>query len=173
MRAFLILLALSTQVFAIPFHQVVEKDIDGKAYPLFALKGKPVLVVNIASQCGYTDQLSDLQKVHQKYVSQGLVVLGVPSNDFGGQTPEDDAGMKEFCQKKYNVAFPLLSKGPVKGSGKRALYTYLADESAKKGDVTWNFTKFLVNGEGVVVARWSASDRTENLGGEIEKLLKK
>jgi glutathione peroxidase-family protein len=173
MRAFLILLALSTQVFAIPFHQVVEKDIDGKAYPLSALKGKPVLVVNIASQCGYTDQLSDLQKVHQKYVSQGLVVLGVPSNDFGGQTPEDDAGMKEFCQKKYNVAFPLLSKGPVKGSGKRALYTYLADESAKKGDVTWNFTKFLVNGEGVVVARWSASDRTENLGGEIEKLLKK
>lgn len=178
MRAILILLALSTHIwatraFAVPFHEINEKDIDGKAYPLSALKGKPVLVVNIASQCGYTDQLADLQKVHMKYAAKGLVVLGVPSNDFGGQTPEDDAGMKEFCQKKYNVAFPLLSKGPVKGTSKRALYGYLADESAKKGEITWNFTKFLVNGEGFVVARWSASDRTENLDAEIEKLLRK
>ncbi len=172
MRILFFLLALSAQAWAVPFHDLTEKDIDGKAYPLAALKGKSVLVVNIASQCGYTDQLADLQKLHAKYASRGFIVLGVPSNDFGGQTPEDDQGMKEFCQKKYNVAFPLLSKGPVKGDAKRPLYAHLTGESAKKGEVTWNFTKFLVNGDGVVVGRWSASDRTDNLEGEIEKLLK-
>lgn len=172
MRFFILFLALSTQVMAMPFHQIVDKDIDGKDYPLMQLKGKPVLVVNIASQCGYTGQLEDLQKLHQKFSPQGLVVLGVPSNDFGGQTPEDDAGMKEFCQKKYNVSFPLLRKGPVSGKDRRPLYTHLTKESAKPGDVSWNFTKFLVDKNGVVVQRWSASEDDEDITAAIQKVLK-
>ncbi len=172
MKFFILFLALSTQVWAVPFHQIVEKDIDGKDYPLMSLKGKPVLVVNIASQCGYTGQLEDLQNLHKKYSAQGLVVLGVPSNDFGGQTPEDDKGMKEFCQKKYAVTFPLLRKGPVSGKDQRPLYAYLTKESAKTGEVSWNFTKFLVDKNGAVVQRWSASDGEKGISEAIEKSLK-
>ena len=103
-----ILMAFSFAANGATFHSIVEKSIDGQDYKLSELKGKVVLVVNIASQCGFTSQLDDLQKLNTKYKDKGLVVLGVPSNDFGGQTPEDDQGMKEFCQKKYNVNFPLL-----------------------------------------------------------------
>lgn len=162
--------------FAAPFHSISEKDIDGKDFKLASLKGKVVLVVNIASQCGFTGQLEDLQKLHEKYKNRGVVVLGVPSNDFGGQTPEDDKGMKEFCQKKYSVSFPLLSKGTVKGKETRPLYRFLTQESGKsnEGEIGWNFVKFLVDQKGSVVKRWSSmtNPMDQEVTSEIDKLLK-
>ena len=169
------LLTLSVAVSAATLYDVVERDIDGKEFKLSSLKGKPVLVVNIASQCGFTPQLDDLQKLQTKYQGK-LVVLGVPSNDFGGQTPEDDQGMKEFCQKKYNVNFPLLSKGTVKGKETRPLYRYLTLESGKdtQGEIGWNFVKFLVGPDGKVVKRWPSMTNPLDgaVTGEIDKVLK-
>ena len=177
MRLFAALIvAFSFSAQAASFHSIVEKDIDGKEYKLASLKGKPVLVVNIASQCGFTSQLDELQKLYSKYKDKGLVVLGVPSNDFGGQTPEDDKGMKEFCQKKYSVNFPLLAKGTVKGQDTRALYKFLTQESGKsfEGEVGWNFVKFLVNKDGVVVKRWASMTNPldKEVTSEVDKLLK-
>ena len=138
------------------FHDVVERDIDGKEFKLDSLKGKVVLVVNIASQCGFTPQLEDLQKLQATYSSRGFTVLGVPSNEFGEQTPENDQGMKEFCQKKYNVNFPLLSKGKVNGRDRRPLYQFLLSQKLVSGDIGWNFVKFLVGKDGKVIDRWTS-----------------
>ena len=169
-------LAFTFAASALPFYQTVEKDIEGKELKLSSFKGKPVLVVNIASQCGYTPQLEDLEKLSAKYKAKGLVVLGVPSNEFGGQTPEDDQGMKEFCQKKYSVKFPLLNKGMVNGPSPRPLYKFLKTEAGKdfEGDIKWNFEKFLVGPDGKVVKRWASDTKPMDLAltGEIEKLLK-
>lgn len=143
---------------AADFYSITEKDIEGRDFKMSSLKGKAVLIVNIASQCGFTPQLDDLEKLHDRYNKKGVVILGVPSNDFGGQTPEDDKGMKEFCQKKYSVSFPLLSKGTVKGQKTRPLYQFLTQQSGQdfQGEIGWNFVKFLVNREGVVVKRWAS-----------------
>ena len=154
-------------------HKIVEKDIDGKEFKMAQLKGKVVLIVNIASQCGFTGQLEDLQSLHANYQDKGLVVLGVPSNEFGGQTPEADGEMKEFCQKKYSVKFPLLSKGKVNGSERRPLYKTLTANKKTSGDIGWNFVKFLVNKEGEVVERWSSmtSPTSKEVKQAIDKLL--
>ncbi|MBY0517950.1 MAG: glutathione peroxidase [Bacteriovoracaceae bacterium] len=173
-QVFALLLAWSLPVFASNFHQLVEKDIDGKEFKMDTLKGKVVLVVNIASQCGFTPQLEDLQKLQTKYAARGFTVLGVPSNEFGEQTPENDQGMKEFCQKKYNVNFPLLSKGKVNGKERRPLYKFLTDQEKSKGDIGWNFVKFLVNKNGDVVDRWTSSTGplADSVTKEIETNLK-
>lgn len=159
MKIFLMALLLSSSVFSQDIYSVKEKSIQGKEFDLSSLKGKVILIVNIASQCGYTSQLEGLEKLHQKYVAKGLVVLGVPTNDFGGQTPEDDKAMAEFCSKTYNVTFPLLSKRTIKGSEKRELYKILTEKTPKelKGEVDWNFEKFLINKKGEVVARFKSS----------------
>ncbi len=159
MRFLLLSFFLMASAFAQEIYSVKEKSIEGKEYNLSSLKGKVVLIVNIASQCGYTSQLEKLEALHQKYKAKGLVVLGVPTNDFGGQTPEDDKGMAEFCSKKYNVTFPLLTKKTIKGSEKRELYKLLTEKTPKdlKGDVSWNFEKFLVNKNGAVVSRFKSS----------------
>lgn len=165
---------LSTSVFA-GFYDVKEKSIDGKDFPLDQLKGKTVMVVNIASQCGYTPQMTDLEALYQKYKDKGFVLVGVPTNDFGGQTPEDDKAMMEFCQKKYNATYPIMKKGTILGKEKRELYKVLTEESSKKfqGAVDWNFQKFLVNKKGEVVARYSSSTKPldEKIIKEIEKNL--
>jgi glutathione peroxidase len=153
---FFALLLLTLPSWAANFHDIVEKDIDGKELKLSDFKGKSVLVVNIASQCGFTGQLEDLQKLQAKYAAQGFTVLGVPSNEFGEQTPENDQGMKEFCQKKYNVNFPLLSKGKVNGKERRPLYQFLTANKKTSGDIGWNFVKFLVDKNGKIVDRWSS-----------------
>jgi glutathione peroxidase len=141
------------------FYKIKERTIDGKEITMGDFKGKTLLIVNIASQCGYTSQLQDLEALFQKYKNKGLIVLGVPTNDFGGQTPEDDSSMKEFCQKKYNVTFPLLSKQTISGANKRELYKFLTEKTPKKlqGEVGWNFEKFLINKEGEVVTRMRSS----------------
>jgi glutathione peroxidase len=125
-------------------------------------KGKAVLVVNIATQCGYTGQLDGLQKLYDKYKSKGLVVLGVPSNDFGGQTPEDEAGVSKFCKLNYGVEFPLTQKAVVKGPEKHALIKVLMDSAADKNEIKWNFEKFLVSKEGKVLSRYGSGTKPDD-----------
>jgi glutathione peroxidase len=157
---FLALMFLTLNVaFAQGLYDLTDRTIEGEEFKLASLKGKTVLIVNIASQCGYTKQLTQLETLHGKYKEKGLVVLGVPTNDFGGQTPEDDQGMKEFCQKNYNVSFPLLTKKTIQGKDKRELYRFLTEKTPKnfQGEVSWNFEKFLINKQGEVVGRFRSS----------------
>jgi glutathione peroxidase len=164
-----------TSAFAGDFYSIKETDIKGKEFNLSQFKGKTVLVVNIASQCGFTGQLEDLEKLYKKYQDKNFVVLGVPTNDFGGQTPEDDKSMLEFCQKNYNVTFPVLTKKTIKGQDKRELYKFLTEKSSKdfQGEVGWNFVKFLVNKDGVVVARFTSyvNPTSKDITQAIEKNL--
>lgn len=127
-------------------------DIQGNALPLDQFKGKTLLVVNVASQCGLTPQYSALEQLYQQYKDQGLVVLGCPCNQFKGQEPGTEAEIKTFCETHYGVTFPLTSKLEVNGDNRHPLYQFLIGDGE---DIEWNFEKFLVNGEGQVVARFS------------------
>ena len=132
------------------------KDIDGKDVKLSDYKGKVVLIVNVASKCGLTPQYKDLEAAYEKYKDKGLVVLGFPANEFGGQEPGTEKEIKEFCTKTYDVKFPMFSKIVVKGDGIHALYKFLTDEKTNagmSGEIKWNFTKFLVGRDGKVVKR--------------------
>jgi glutathione peroxidase len=146
-------------------------SIDGKPTALASFKGKVMLVVNVASQCGYTPQYKGLEALYQKYKGQGLVVIGVPSNDFGMQEPGSDAEIKTFCERKYNVTFPMMSKVVVKGDGKVPLYQLLTQTG---GEVKWNFTKFLVGKDGKVLERFESRVAPESpeMAAAIEKALK-
>lgn len=132
------------------------KDIDGKEVDLSKYHGKVVLFVNVASECGLTPQYTALQALHDKYAEKGLVIIGVPANEFGAQEPGTDAQIKEFCTSKYSVKFPMLSKVVVKGKDICPLYDYLTTKTDKKfqGPIGWNFTKFLIGRDGEVVARF-------------------
>ncbi len=147
------------------FYDIKEVDIDGKELSMGQFKGKKVLVVNIASQCGYTDQLSELESLFKSLDKNKAVVLGVPTNDFGGQTPENDQAMKEFCQKKYAVTFPLLKKQSILGDDRRPLYLWFKKSSNKEmqTDVRWNFEKFLINEKGEVVRRYTSGVSPEKI----------
>ncbi len=164
---------LTLSAFAQDIYKIKDKTIEGKDFEMSSLKDKVVLVVNVASQCGYTPQLSELQALYEKFKSKGLVVLGVPTNDFGGQTPENDVGMKDFCSRNYNVTFPMLRKSTILGKDQRPLYAYLTDKSPEKfqGDVSWNFEKFLINRKGEVVGRFKSKDKP--MDEEITKAVKK
>ena len=132
-------------------------DIDGKPVNLADFKGKVVLVVNVASRCGFTPQYEGLQKVYLKYQQQGLVILGFPANNFGFQEPGTNSEIKSFCSAKYNVTFPIFSKISVKGDDIDPLYKYLTDKASNPeygGDIKWNFNKFLVDRHGKIVARF-------------------
>jgi glutathione peroxidase len=133
--------------------------IDGKEVDLGKYKGKVVLLVNVASECGYTPQYKGLQELYQKYGEDGLVVLGVPSNDFGKQEPGTNAQILEFCNATYKVTFPLLGKVVVKGENKVPLYQYLTAKASNPeyaGEVGWNFEKFLIDRKGRVVGRFKS-----------------
>ena len=148
------------------------KGIDGKDIDLGKLRGKVVLVVNVASQCGYTPQYKGLQALYEKHAKDGLVVLGVPSNDFGGQEPDDNPAIEKFCQSTYKVTFPLLAKVPVKGGDKSDLYKALTDPKGKfPGEVKWNFEKFLVGRSGEVVGRFKSG--VEPTGDELTAAVKR
>lgn len=166
---------MTTTAFAQSLYSVKENDIAGKAVDMNQFKGKVVLVVNVASQCGYTPQLDGLEALYNKYKDKNVVVLGVPTNDFGGQTPESDEGFKEFCSKTYKVTFPLLTKKTILGKDKRPLYKFLTEDVSKelRGDVKWNFEKFLINKEGKVVERFSSkvTPDDKNLTSKIDALL--
>jgi glutathione peroxidase len=132
-------------------------DIDGKPTSLNAYKGKALLIVNVASKCGYTKQYSGLEAVHQKYKDKGFAVLGFPCNQFGGQEPGSNAEIKEFCSSKFNVTFPLFDKINVNGAKRHPLYTSLAGEKSPfPGDIKWNFNKFLIGKDGKILKRFDS-----------------
>ena len=152
------------------------KDIDGKDVDLAKFKGKVLLIVNTASQCGYTPQYKDLQAIYEKYKDQGFEVLAFPANEFGAQEPGDNQQIKEFCAANYKVGFPLFSKIVVKGDGIHPLYAFLTSEETDPkfaGKIPWNFTKFLVDKKGEVIARFQPADTPTSgkVTGEIEKAL--
>ncbi len=133
------------------------KAIDGKQQPIAAFKGQVLLMVNVASQCGYTPQYEGLEKLYETYKSQGFVITGFPANNFGGQEPGTDAEIQTFCKSKYRVTFPMFSKISVKGSDQAPLYKFLTSPSANSktfGEIQWNFTKFLIDRNGNVVQRF-------------------
>ncbi|MGI8493991.1 MAG: glutathione peroxidase [Pyrinomonadaceae bacterium] len=153
------------------------RDIDGKDVKLKKYKGDVLLVVNVASKCGYTPQYEGLQAIYEKYKSQGFYVLGFPANNFGGQEPGKNEEIKEFCESKYKVTFPMFAKISVKGEDQDALYQFLTGKDTNPqfaGDISWNFNKFLVDRSGKVVARFSSKDtpQSEAVTGAIEKYLK-
>ena len=150
------------------------KDIDGKDTSLQPFAGKVLLIVNVASECGYTPQYAGLESLYRKYHAQGLVVLGVPSNDFGEQEPGTNADIKKFCTSRYDVTFPMFEKIHVKGADQHPLYQALTGPSAGfPGDVQWNFGKFLIGRNGKLLARYDSDTEPDStvLTGAIEKAL--
>ncbi len=133
------------------------KDIDGKAVPLKAYRGKVLLIVNVASHCGFTPQYKALQEVYAKFKDKDFAVLGFPCNQFGAQEPGTNEEIKQFCSSKYNVTFPLFDKIDVNGANRHPLYTSLAGkESPFAGDIKWNFSKFLVGRDGTILKRFES-----------------
>jgi len=133
------------------------RSIDGESVSLGSFKGKVVMVVNVASKCGFTPQYTALESIYEKYKDRGFVIVGVPANNFAQQEPGTNEEIKKFCSTKYNVSFPMMSKVSVKGDDKTPLYQYLTDpaqDSKFGGDIKWNFTKFLVDRNGNIVARF-------------------
>ena len=134
--------------------------IDGAPTTLGAFKGKVVLLVNVASKCGYTPQYAGLEKLYESYKGKGLVIVGVPANNFGGQEPGSNEEIKTFCSRNYNVTFPMMSKVSVKGADTTPLYQFLTDKNSNPkvaGDIKWNFTKFLIDKKGNVINRFESS----------------
>jgi glutathione peroxidase len=150
------------------------KDIDGKDQKLDQYKGKVVLIVNVASNCGYTRQYAGLEALYQKYKDRGLVVLGFPSNDFGGQEPGSESEIKQFCTSKYGVTFPMFAKIRVLGGKAHPLFKQLASQKGDAGgEPKWNFNKYLVDREGKAVEHLESGMKpdSEELARKIENLL--
>ena len=157
-------------------HDFTQTTLDGKQKKLADFKGKPVLVVNVASRCGLTPQYAGLEKLHETYGARGLAVLGFPCNQFGGQEPGSEEQIADFCTTHYGVKFPMFAKLEVNGAGRAPLYAWLTEAKTEPdgpGDVLWNFAKFLVGKDGKVIARFNprvAPDAPE-LVAAIEKAL--
>ncbi|MCC6636489.1 MAG: glutathione peroxidase [Ignavibacteriaceae bacterium] len=146
------------------------KDIDGKEVDLSIYEGKVVLIVNVASKCGYTKQYNGLEAIYNKYKDQGLVILGFPCNDFGGQEPGTNDEIKEFCSTKFSVTFPMMDKVSVLGDNKTPLFAFLTDNAVTgTKDIKWNFEKFLINKKGEIVERFVSKDEPE--GEKITKAI--
>lgn len=152
------LLGLATRLQAAPdLYRVQLKTIDGQATTLKQYQGKVLLIVNVASKCGYTPQYMPLEALYQRYRNIGLEILAFPSNDFGGQEPGSNADIKQFCRTEYNVTFPLFEKIRVKGQEKHPLYAALTSPpSPVAGEVKWNFTKFLIGRDGRILKRFES-----------------
>jgi glutathione peroxidase-family protein len=151
-------------------HEFEAKDITGKARSLSEFAGKVLLIVNVASKCGFTPQYKTLERLYQRYRARGFEVLGFPSNDFARQEPGTDAEIQSFCSVNYGVTFPLFSKIPVNGKDAHPLYAFLTDKKANNGfggKITWNFNKFLVDRGGNVIARFGSKD--DPLGDKIPR----
>ena len=141
------------------------KDIDGKEVNLADYKGKVVLMVNVASKCGFTPQYAGLEKLYEQKKDQGFVIIGFPANNFKSQEPGTDSQIKEFCTGKYNVTFPIMSKISVKGDDKAAIYKFLTEPATAgdfAGDITWNFNKFLIDRNGQIMARFASPTKPED-----------
>jgi glutathione peroxidase len=157
-------------------HELSVKTLDGKPMNLAATRGKVVMFVNVASRCGYTPQYKGLEKLHETYAAQGLVMIGVPCNQFGAQEPGDAEAIQSFCSTKYDVTFDLLEKQDVNGKNAQPLFQWLTAQETPngKGQVQWNFEKFLVGKDGTLLNRWRSGTKPESteLVGAIEAALK-
>jgi len=157
-------------------HDFSAKTIDGKDQSLRDYAGKVALVVNVASQCGLTPQYGGLEELYASFKDRGLVVLGFPCNQFGGQEPGSEHEIKTFCETKFGVTFPMFGKIDVNGAGRDPLYTFLTAEPTAPdgpGDIRWNFAKFLVDRQGKVVARFAPTTApvSEEIVGAVEQAL--
>ncbi|HEY9224089.1 MAG TPA: glutathione peroxidase [Variovorax sp.] len=156
-------------------YDFTAQAIDGHAIPLADYRGRVLLIVNTASQCGFTPQFAGLEALHQRYAPEGLSILGFPSNQFGGQDPGSNDEIGAFCTKNYGVSFQMMQKVDVKGSDALPLYQWLVQE--KPGllgstVIKWNFTKFLVGRDGRVIGRYAPLDTPASLAKDIEAALR-
>jgi glutathione peroxidase len=157
MTCFATLFLVTAMLHAGSIYDIHIKDIDGKDTTLAAYKGKVLLIVNVASHCGFTPQYKNLEAVYKKYSSQGFVILGFPCNQFAGQEPGTDADIKQFCTANYDVTFPMFDKMEVNGANRHPLYVALAGATSPfPGDITWNFNKFLIGKDGKILNRFSS-----------------
>lgn len=154
-------------------HDFALSTIDGAPLPLSTFRGKPVLLVNTASFCGYTPQYADLERLHRRFAGRGLVVLGVPSNDFGAQEPGTAAEIKEFCSTNYRTTFRLAAKVHVIGGEAHPLYRWIEAELGEAGVPRWNFHKYLIGPDGSLAGAWPSAVKPEapEIVEEIERLL--
>lgn len=157
-------------------HDFTMKSIEGKDIPLSVYKGKVMLIVNVASKCGYTPQYKDLEALYRKYKDRGLVILGFPANNFLWQEPGSDDEILEFCQTKYDVTFDMFSKISVKGSDQHPLFAFITSKETNPefaGDVKWNFQKYLVDKHGNIIGKYLSGVKplSAELVGDIEKAL--
>jgi glutathione peroxidase len=149
-------------------------SINGETTPLSTQRGKVMLIVNTASECGFTPQFAGLESLWKQYADKGLVVLGFPSNEFGGQDPGTDTEIASFCQVNYGVSFPMMSKVKVNGDSAHPLWKWLTKEAPGilgSKAIKWNFTKFLVARDGKVLKRYAPTDKPESIAGDIEAAL--
>lgn len=149
-------------------------SIDGKPVQLAAQRGKVLLIVNTASACGFTPQFGGLEELWKSYAAKGLVVIGFPSNEFGGQDPGADSEIASFCQLNYGVSFPMMGKVKVNGAEAHPLWQWLTKEAPGilgSKSVKWNFTKFLIGRDGTVLKRYAPTDKPESLKADIEAAL--
>ena len=149
------------------FFDLNIKSIDNKVIDLSDYKGKTVLLVNVASQCGFTKQYSGLQELYEKYKEKNFIVLGVPSNQFGGQEPGSNKEIKDFCETKFNITFPITDKVDVKGNNAHIIYKWAKENHGNSTVPKWNFHKILINKEGKVHDTFGSF--TEPLSGKIKK----
>ena len=151
------LAVFTTGAHAASLYDLTTKDIDGQPVKLDSYRGKVLLIVNVASECGYTPQYEGLQALFQKYEAKGLVVLGFPCNQFGAQEPGTNAEIKTFCSSKFHVTFPMFDKIDVNGSKRDPIYVQLAGPSSPfPGDIKWNFNKFLIGRDGKILKRFGS-----------------
>ena len=155
-------------------YDFIARTIDGLDAPLSTYRGHPLLIVNVASKCGFTPQYAGLEALYRKYRERGLEVLGFPCDQFGHQEPGDEAEIKQFCTLNYEISFPMFAKIKVNGADADPLYAYL--KSARPGvlgleAIKWNFTKFLVDKSGVPTKRYAPTDKPESMAADVEALL--
>ncbi|UVT22373.1 MAG: glutathione peroxidase [Nitrospira sp.] len=156
------------------FYDIDLVTIEGKAQKMDAYRGKTLLIVNVASQCGFTPQYQGLQALYDKFKDRGFEVLGFPCNQFGQQEPNGEAEIEQFCTRNFGVTFPMFTKIDVNGANAHPLYQYLKSE--KPGilgteAIKWNFTKFLVGSDGTVLKRYAPSDKPEAIGADVAAML--
>jgi glutathione peroxidase len=158
-------------VFSVSIYNIEVKSNLGAETSLKKYEGNVLLIVNTASECGFTPQYNNLQELYEKYRDKGFLVLAFPSNQFGGQEPGTDEEIQQFCDINYKVTFPIFSKIEVNGEGAHPLFQYLKQEAPDQSDIKWNFTKFLVDSKGNVVQRYESKTVPEDISQDIEALL--
>lgn len=166
---------ISGENMSTPLYDIKAKTIGGEEKSMTDFKDKVIIVVNVASKCGFTPQYEGLEKIYREYKDKGLVILGFPCNQFLSQEPGDEADIAKFCSLTYDVSFPMFAKVDVNGSNTHPLFGYLKKELPGllgTKDVKWNFTKFLIDKEGKPVKRFAPRDEPEKMISEIEKILK-